>query len=72
MYGDLILTYPKPYSVYLRGTIRVHGGFGYGFRTAPPTVTLPLATVPLLLLFIIVLPGTLVAVSYLQHYFVWS
>ena len=43
MYGDGIIIYPKPYSIYLRGTIRVQGfgskvsdykvaGFGFGFR----------------------------------------
>ena len=31
-YGDLIITYPKPYSIYLRGTINPKLGFVTGFK----------------------------------------
>ena len=34
VYGDLIIIYPKPYFIYLRGTRRFwgFGGLGVGFR----------------------------------------
>ena len=40
VYGDLIMRYPKPYSVYLRGTIGVRvAGFHKRTWVAPTPIT---------------------------------
>ena len=40
VYGDLIMRYPKPYSVYLRGTIGVRvAGFHKRTWVAPSPIT---------------------------------